>query len=472
MKAKKKVTFVCSITDNALKVIKCSCLNSSKPEFMGLEVQDLPADLDDKKLSTLLQQTFKKLNYEHHPIVVCLPRSQATCRYIKIPATLPQEIENISNLQASRYLPYPGNELVTGFDIVSTESEGFSNINLIIVHKKTIERYFRILKDLKAPKISIVLSSYALFNLYERVSLEDSETVMIIDIDYQQAELAIVSSKKLLLSRSIKLSRANPDWISVLTDEINKTQETYLESVPNQAVSKITLMGVGVSEELKTNLEKQFSLPVEIISYSPKINLPQNLLNVIMGSQHSFAGLIGMCLRETEGHLNLIPQELKNEARKVMQRKTALQTLLLALVIIMTLGLGVTKHLDNKLLYLGLLKSELNKISQQAKPLEDIEKRFALLETRSKSKPSGLEILHELYQVVPSQLSLVSLTYEENKLLLLRGQSQELNSIFAFVGELEKSNVFKPFNIKVRYATKKRTSSGELVDFEIECLKK
>jgi len=473
MKAKKKLTYFCSIADNVLRIIKCACPNNSRPEFMGLETQALPAELDDKKISILLQEAFKRLNYEHNPVVVCLPRAQATCRYAKVPASLPWEIENMSSLQASRYLPYPANELVTGFDIVCSDKDGYSNINLIIVHKNTIERYFKILKELRPSKISIVLSSYALLNVYGALRPEDAGTVMVIDIDSQQAELAIISSKKLLFSRAVKLNRTQPDWMNVLTDEINKTQDTYLDSVSTQSVSKIMLVGgVGALEELRAMLEKQFSLPVEVLSFTPKINIPQNLLNHIINSQCSFAGPIGLCLKETPEHLNLLPQDLRNEARKLWKRKRAWQTLLFVLIIILTWGIGVAKHLNNKAVYLARLKSELSKISKQAKPLEDIERRFDLLETRALSKPSSLDILYELHQIIPAQLTLVSLSYEENKQVLLRGQSPELNSLFAFVQQLEKSGVFESFNIKVRYATKKRTSSGDLVDFEIECLRK
>ena len=54
----------------------------------------------------------------------------------------------------------------------------------------------------------------------------------------------------------------------------------------------------------------------------------------------------------------------------------------------------------------------------------------------------------------------------------MRGQAQELNSVLAFVAQLEGSAVFKKFNVKIRYATKKKIVSGEIVDFEIACLKR
>ncbi len=456
-----------------LKVAKCVSVTNAKCELLAVEAQDLPQEIDEKKFFTLLQQTLKKLNYEHQPVIVCLPRSQATCRYIKIPATSEREIEGIASLQASRYLPYSANELVTGFDLVSTSPDGFSYINLIIVQKNIVARFVKVFKELKSPRLNIVLSSYGLFNLYNAFEPNLAAPAMVIDIDHQQAEMAVVSSKKMLFSRAIKLNRVVSDWMSLLFEEIRKTQDTYLESVSQEPLSRIALVGAGgVLEELKAALEEKFSLPVDILGLGARINMAENLSKSVSSSPYSFAGFAGLCLKETGESLNLLPQEMKNEARKWGERTKALKAAAFALAIVLTLGLGVARHLDNKGMFLARLKHELGRISKQAKPLEDIERRFGLMEARALIKPSCLDILYELHQIVPQQLSLVTLSYEENKQVVLRGQAPELNSVFAFVEQMEQSSVFKAFHIKVRYATKKRGPSGDLVDFEIECQKK
>jgi hypothetical protein len=53
----------------------------------------------------------------------------------------------------------------------------------------------------------------------------------------------------------------------------------------------------------------------------------------------------------------------------------------------------------------------------------------------------------------------------------LRGQAEELNVVFEFASQLEKSPVLNNFNTKVKYATKKKTRTGDTVDFEIACTK-
>ncbi len=101
-----------------------------------------------------------------------------------------------------------------------------------------------------------------------------------------------------------------------------------------------------------------------------------------------------------------------------------------------------------------------------------IEKRLEILGKYSQKKPSVLEALYELHQLIPGEVSLVNFIYEEGGQITLRGQTRELNSVFAFVSQLEESLVFKNFSIKVRYATKKNTPAGEIIEFEIVSLYK
>jgi Tfp pilus assembly protein PilN len=140
--------------------------------------------------------------------------------------------------------------------------------------------------------------------------------------------------------------------------------------------------------------------------------------------------------------------------------------------IILVWILGIAKNLDNKGKYLQQLKTELSKISKEAKLLEEIEKKFTFMQERLQKRPSALDVLYELHKVMPDQISLVSLIYEEDEQVVLRGQTQELNSVSAFVSELERISVFKNFSIKPRYATQKKTQLGEIWDFEIACLRR
>ncbi len=114
----------------------------------------------------------------------------------------------------------------------------------------------------------------------------------------------------------------------------------------------------------------------------------------------------------------------------------------------------------------------MDKISKEAKTLDELEKRFGILESQAKYRLQVLEVLYELHKMMPKDIYLSSFIYEDENQIALRGQTPELNYVLELVSALEKSKAFGNFTSKLRYATKKKTQTGDIIDFEIICLKK
>lgn len=118
----KKALFILQLTESSLKVIRCLVKNNFTREFQELRALALPANIDDKAVIVKVKQAFVELGYSNKNVILSLPRQQATCRYIKIPTQSSREIEKIISFQASKYLPYPVNELLTGYQIIDRKS--------------------------------------------------------------------------------------------------------------------------------------------------------------------------------------------------------------------------------------------------------------------------------------------------------------------------------------------------------------
>jgi len=473
MKAKaKKEIFICSISQSLIKVVKCSLANGSKHQFTDAQLETIPPNLDNKTLTEKINAIFKKMGYSNHPVIISLPRSSASCRYLKIPSLSSHEIERIANLQASRYLPYPSAELITGYQIIQSDKQGYSHVNLTIAHKELIERYIKIFKELKVANFKIILSSYGLADLYYFLRPEEQGAVIAVDIDADEAEIAVILQKKLIFSRSFKLNQQNESWQNLFIEELNKSRDAYLKEVSKEGINKVVVFDLGKNRELAAFIEKQAGLTVEILPVQEKIKFTEAALNNIANSANSFISLIGLGLEPPEESIVLLPKELKEISNRIVSRKKQIQLAAAILGIFLIWGLGMAKNLDNKAIYLEKLKIELAKIAKDAKPLEEIEKRAEVLQLRLHKKPSTLDIFSGLYQVIPNAVTLTNFSYEEDGDVVFRGQTTNLNSVFDLVTGLEKSEVFRTFSAKVRYATKKNTQAGEMIDFEVVCAKK
>ncbi len=469
----KKIFFIIQISDNSFRALKCICAGGGKREFSDFEHVAFEPSIDDKKLTEIVSSSLKRMGYNNNQVIISLPRSKATCRYIKIPTQQPKEIGSIISLQVPRYLPYPPGDLISGYQVIGLDVSGYSQISLAIVHKDLIERYLCVLSALKINKVNIFLSSYGLSNLYSYLEPDSKGVVMLLDIDTTQVEVIVINNSRLVFSRYFRFDKTQANWQELFVNEVYKTREAYSKEVSGQMPSRLLMLGRSdLLNVLAEPLNVRLGLNTQKLLYENKISISQKIKPTLASSDISLGCLFGFGIRETEDTLNLLPLSAKERTKKASNRKEIIKFALMVFFVIFMFALAVVNNINNKKKYLARINGELKKVEVQAKSLETIEKRIKVFYDRSDLQPSALDLIYELYQVIPSQVSLVSLTYEENTAVVLHGAAPELTSVFALVSKIEKSPVFKDFTTKVRYATKKLTQKGEVIDFEIVSLKK
>jgi len=442
---KKRGGFICQINPESLQVVSWQIIKG-KPEIIKTEIESIPQELTDTQISERINHLFKKLGLRKEPIIISLPRILVTCRYLRLPSGESLELEGMAKFQASQYLPYPADELITGFSLIRRDSQGYAYVNLIIVHRDVIGRFLRILEIYRGQVEAILLSSYALAYWSRGIKPKQThEPVLILNIDSSYAEVAIVNQGDLVFSRAFKLPKEQIELRTHLSEEIDKTLKSYQKETAEPRPTKIILTGL-TGESLKDMKDLELNLSIEYIAGEP------------------LAAIAG---QKIESCLNLLPPAMKENRKKLSLRKEYVKTICLILGIIIFFSWGLLINFHNKKVYLNRLKQELKKIAPQVKAIEDMEKRTSLLSTQLWQMPKTVDVLYEVYQSLPEEISLTTLTYEENSQLVLRGQTQDLSAVFKTISIFEKSKIFS--NVKVRYATTKKTQIGEMVDFEIIC---
>ncbi|MFA6217115.1 MAG: pilus assembly protein PilM [Candidatus Omnitrophota bacterium] len=472
MKAKtKKPIFVCQIIENTIRVLKCLPGNTPYNDFVALETIMLPAEsMDEKKITEALSEALKKLGFHKNEIIVSFPRANTTCRYLKFPTHLPEEIDKMLSLQAAKYLPYSAQELITAYQVIEKDKDGFSVINAIIAHKETLQRSLRIFNSFKCSQLSFTLSSYGISNLYCRLYPEEISPVMLLDIDGQLVELIIIANNKILFNRYFKLSGPASGWKNLLREEIIKTNDAFLKEVGKTEPQKIVCLGTPASlTRINEVLNDQAIPSSDIRTFPDQLRLPDAVTATLANTPFSYVSMFGLGGGSIEESLKLLPHEIKSEHIKLSKRYAYLRIALLIIGIIFMVSAAIAKNLNTKTDYLNRLKAELSRLATEAKPLEEMDTRLKILETRSEKRLSSLEVFYELNNAVPNTLSLTSLIYEENSQIILHGQAQTLSTVFEFISVLEKLPIFRNFTIKVKYATQNKSQTGDMVDFEIAC---
>ena len=165
--------------------------------------------------------------------------------------------------------------------------------------------------------------------------------------------------------------------------------------------------------------------------------------------------------------LNLLPSRIqKAKIARLTKEALFISGLLFLCVVLGVVGI-IWKEIDDKTGYLRYLSGEIKKTGPKVQGLTTMINNINVVKNQLDMRGTSIDVIRELYKLIPSDISLTIFDFEDGSTCTLRGTADELSNVFKFITILENSAYFK--NVKVRYATKRVIKRQILTDFEIIC---
>ncbi|MBU4375976.1 MAG: pilus assembly protein PilM [Candidatus Omnitrophica bacterium] len=465
-KAKRLITGI-DITDGILKIL---AISKSKKNG-GVSILDcvkLPSE-EDKSIAKEVRSLLSKNKILHSHFVAGFPRHLVTMKNVRFPTTQNSEIKNMAELQAIKYLPYSREEMVVSYKLISTTPEGYSDILLVLAQRKLVDKYVNIFRMAGVNVDKIGLSSEGILNWYLGRGAEGGGSVAIIDADKYHTHIQIAKERALLFSRSISFDAgaAEPDK-SALLKEIRMSFETYFKE-RNEGVSRIIVSGgedytKGIFDLLCSNI----ATPCEIIlqeDYVKGERFGEQILKRL--KEYSYTSLLGLASNPEFAEINLMPEEITSKKKEEAAKRELAKSVILILCILVAFFAILEKKMLEKRFYLQKLDEKLKAIGPEVERLSRFKEGTEIIGNQLMFKGSSIDVMREIYSILPKDISLTLLEFEDRDRILLRGTAKELSSVFNFLPVLEKSPYFE--NAKINYATKRIFRKAEFADFEIVC---
>lgn len=441
-------------------------------------------DLTDKdNISEIINQ--QGLDFDD--LIIILSRDQLTVRNLELPTTDPQEIKDIISIQAGKQTPFSRDEIVTDFQTIGSNRSHYTKVLLAIVQKVIVNSYLNNLAEKKDAVQKIVLGSECLANWYSVIKREiKDETFAIFDLNADFCDFSVFSKEKLLFTRLLPFGISDlqeESWRESFLEEIKVSFDAYKKENIGPAFNKVILMGTapirsktsnGASKfdkDLKDILAEHFSLeafrvPDELegitISREAESTLDEEKKEGV-----SFSKLIGSALDPARPLMDFLPLGLKRaRSARIKRKELMLAGILILSVLIMGLGIFLEK-IYTKTLLLRRMDAQFVKLEDGTSELKKEYLKINLIKNRMDTKNSALGVLREIHKVVPQEIYLTNISFEEGKLISLRGTSKAMSEVFKFVKTLKGLPNFR--NVKTKYATKRKLEGKDLTDFEIIC---
>ena len=270
MFAKEKYITAIDISDGLLKIVAISTEKGEKRLYV-LDSVKLPSD-KDSDIAKEIRSLISKDKLGNSLFYVSFPRHLVTIRNVRLPAINEDEMKNMAELQAMKFLPYSREEMVITYKIIETTKEGYTDILLILAQRKSVDRYVEIFKDAGVSIEKMALSSEGLFNWYSRLKTGYEQPVAIIDLDRFHTHIQIVSGRKILFSRSVSFNTATSESDrAILLREIKLSFDSFLKE-QDERVSRIILSGnEDYSKDFSVFLRDNLLMPCEQIEQLQRI---------------------------------------------------------------------------------------------------------------------------------------------------------------------------------------------------------
>lgn len=462
------------LSANFLKIAQVKILPNKK-ELVELSSRRI-LGLSDDELARLVAMYFSGLKTKNPSIINVIPSSLIITKNIEIPSTDPKEIREIINLQAGRHTPYSREEIAIDYINIGTYKHSYTKILLVIVARKVIKRQFEIFYKAGLKVDKVVLATEGLARFISKTAGLDTLDLpcAIVYVDDNSTDFIVIFKTKAIFIRSIpigaeQLISGREKYEARFTDELKRSLEAYqsenIEKNPN------TLILTGAVTELKYLegvLNDSLHLPVRAVSQIKDFSISERASKEIGGARDfSFLNVIAAVSTHEELNVNLIPDEIK--LRKLVEERgrDLIKTGILVLAIFVLLFSLLISKIYFKSAYLKKLDVKYSQINKEARELEENHGKINAVKKYLQRRGYGLEVLTELYGIMPLDLKLAEIKFEEQGKLTVRGTAESMSLVFSFVDTMEKSKYFK--DVKTKYTTKRKEGLKDFTDFEITC---
>lgn len=462
-----------------------------------LSVAETPSDTFEQEgivsvssLSKLIRDLMGESDVRAQDISLAIPTRQGVIiRSLTLPSMSKKEMKEALSSEVENYAPLSSDEPVLDFQITGQAFEGaIQKLELLLVAapKSLVRSYIASLESATLKASSIEPLPLAIFRTVAPIEevdnsdprADDGSSVMVVCLEENDGIVTISRNQSIRFIHSIEFGRAHLDNARVfgeLAGEIRSSLTYYQTTYPEYRVDKILLfVDSEDSEGICARLNEFLDVPVtspplpETADEFTKSALENNMLS-------AYAAIGTAMFSKGDGAVNLIPSKNIGAVNFKKQALVGALSMLLAVLLAVGINFGlkawtraviqktnsVKEYRENYKEGLAISGAE----SEVVQLRSQIELAKKTLNTISVVK--WVEVLPELRTIIPKNIWLSTLSWQENNNIVLSGQSLTYDSVFRFVDTLKES----PYFVYPQLTFVRRNQSGgaSFIQFEIKC---
>lgn len=407
-------------------------------------------------------------------VVLCVSSGSVISKNIEIPSQDPKEIKEIINLQAGRLTPYAREEVIIDYINIGVFRQSYTKLLLLIANKELVNKQLSLFAEAGVRVDRIFLSPETTGVLvYHHLKLEVHDTVYaVIHTDETSTDFGVYVKGKEIFLRAIPIGaqpllQEKDKHLARFIEELKKSLDAYqaedIEASPSLVVFTGAIEGL---KDMEVMMLDAFRIPVRVLNPSDILPRADTLPKERLAPKTlSFLGAGASALHAGAPAANLIPDEVKLRLSLEERGRDIIKAGVLGMTIILFVCAAFLVNIYLKAEYLKKLNDKFKSINAEASEIESDFSKVRIIHRTLNSRGLGLNVLAELYDLTPLEIALSNIRLRDTGDFSVKGEATSMSAVFAYLGSLEKSDMFK--GVKTKYTSKKKVADQELVDFEI-----
>ena len=386
--------------------------------------------------------------------VLIIPACQCTTKYAVLPSADPAEIEKMLEFELPNIVPYNTQPWTWDFSIVGQQKDGASKVLIVLSPLSIIDRYIQNLLSLgiKPDVITVSAMFYTLLLNRDKTLLElNPSGYFCLNEDY--LDFFVIENRQVTFLRGARLKGKFCENTRLVEAEILRSLSMVKEHRFANCPDRFFAINTNNSTANFVKIvEKVAGVSVEEIEFATLYNEHSSIIDRLT----TISSDDYLSSASEKAQISLLPRILKQKhRRRNKRRQMALHVLKVCFVLLLAF-LCLKTSIWRKSRLLERYEQKLSAISPMAEKLQ-----FLQLQ----GNVSTLDIVSELYRVLPKDITVHYLSIEHEKKITTRAQAKLLSQAFDCIGPLEQSDYFE--NVKQNYANQRQIQDSLLIDFEI-----
>lgn len=408
--------------------------------------------------------------------VICLiPADVVTLKSIEVPSVDKDELDSILALQAARQTPFSKDEILTGYIQLGHPKPNSTRVLLVVVKRDVVKDKIALMRRAKLETTSVQFVPEGIAHFYSAIfkHKKNDSPVVIIDFAKTTATFMLENQSLLLSARSIPIGlehlTVDVEAVGQFMNELKLSLDAYeQQGTPLKPGRFVLTSNQSSLAQIADAISAAYGVKVEQLSY---INFLQADAQVKDALVKDFADdtaldVVAPAIYLSKCQVDLVPQEIKDQRAVFLRGQETFKAGVLVILFLFFISGGMSSRVYFRDMFLK--QNLIEKFAEQkleVRNLENMAAKTRMLRQHMSAREIPLEVIRELYRLVPDEMYLSNVSMDLSGTMSLQGVSDSMSQVFSFVTSLEESDLFE--SVKTKSTATRKERGKDVAVFEI-----